>query len=103
MGDSLSRASPAAAQAPPRLAPIASPESFKGRAYTALKDAIVSMDVYHSRADIRLDERRLARIWASAAPRCAKRWPSSNAKVSCVRCRGAAFTSFARPGTRSSR
>src|ERR1700675_509560 len=60
MGDSLSRASPAAAQAPPRLAPIASPESFKGRAYTALKDAIVSMDVYRSRADIRLDERRLA-------------------------------------------
>jgi DNA-binding GntR family transcriptional regulator len=44
----------------PRLEPIASPENFKGRAYTALKDAIVSMDVYRSRADIRLDERRLA-------------------------------------------
>ena len=44
----------------PRLEPIASSESFKGRAYSALKDAIVSMDVYRSRADIRLDERRLA-------------------------------------------
>src|SRR4051812_18079674 len=44
----------------PQLAPIAIPENFKGRAYTALKDAIVSMDVYRSRADIRLDERRLA-------------------------------------------
>jgi len=44
----------------PRLEPIASSESFKGRAYTALRDAIVSMDVYRSRADIRLDERRLA-------------------------------------------
>ena len=44
----------------PRLEPIGSPESFKSRAYAALKDAIVSMDVYRSRADIRLDERRLA-------------------------------------------
>jgi DNA-binding GntR family transcriptional regulator len=33
----------------------------KNKAYAALKDVIVSMDVYHSRADIRLDERRLAR------------------------------------------
>src|SRR5712675_2052882 len=40
--------------------PITSPESFKSRAYAALKDVIVSMDVYRSRADIRLDERRLA-------------------------------------------
>ncbi len=40
--------------------PIESPASFKSRAYAALKDVIVSMDVYHSRADIRLDERRLA-------------------------------------------
>ncbi len=41
--------------------PIDTPASFKNRAYAALKDAIVSMDVYRSRADIRLDERRLAR------------------------------------------
>src|ERR1700739_2351572 len=40
--------------------PLASPASFKRQAYTALKNAIASMDVYRSRADIRLDERRLA-------------------------------------------
>src|SRR5712671_4977127 len=51
---------PEAAGVSPRVEPIGSPESFKSRAYTALKDAIVSMDVYRSRADIRLDERRLA-------------------------------------------
>src|SRR5260370_30645430 len=44
----------------PRVEPIASPDSFKRRAYAALKDAIVAMDVYRSRSDIRLDERRLA-------------------------------------------
>src|SRR6201998_1317315 len=44
----------------PRLEPIGSPDSFKRRAYAALKDAIVAMDVYRSRSDIRLDERRLA-------------------------------------------
>src|SRR3984893_14145020 len=44
----------------PRLTPIASRESFKGRAYTALKDAIVGMDVYRRRSDIKLDDRRLA-------------------------------------------
>src|SRR5467141_204726 len=51
---------PAGAAVSPRLEPIGSPESFKSRAYAALKDAIVSMDVYRSRTDIRLDERRLA-------------------------------------------
>ena len=40
--------------------PLASPESFKRQAYTALKNAIAAMDVYRSRTDIRLDERRLA-------------------------------------------
>jgi DNA-binding GntR family transcriptional regulator len=44
----------------PRVDPIVSPASFKNRAYAALKDVIVSMDVYRSRTDIRLDERRLA-------------------------------------------
>src|SRR3954470_21337522 len=45
----------------PRIAvePIAN-ESFKRKAYAALRDVIVSLDVYRSRADIRLDERRLA-------------------------------------------
>jgi DNA-binding GntR family transcriptional regulator len=40
--------------------PLASPESFKQKAYAALKDVIASMDVYRDRADIRLDERQLA-------------------------------------------
>jgi DNA-binding GntR family transcriptional regulator len=48
------------APASPRLRPIVNRESFKGRAYLALKNAIVAMDVYRSRADIRLDERQLA-------------------------------------------
>src|SRR6202161_2896693 len=54
---------PGAAELPaPRLAvdPLANPSSFKRQAYTALKNAIASMDVYRSRAEIRLDERRLA-------------------------------------------
>src|SRR5437588_5664880 len=42
------------------VAPIASPLSFKHKAYAALKNVIVAMDVYRSRSDIRLDERRLA-------------------------------------------
>jgi DNA-binding GntR family transcriptional regulator len=46
----------------PRLPiePIDSPASFKNKAYAALKNVIVSMDVYRSRSDIRLDERQLA-------------------------------------------
>jgi DNA-binding GntR family transcriptional regulator len=61
--DSASRESDEATDAPLRVAvaPIDTPASFKNKAYAALKDVIVSMDVYHSRADIRLDERRLAR------------------------------------------
>src|SRR5439155_15428862 len=46
----------------PRIAveQFASPLSFKNKAYAALKNVIVAMDVYRSRSDIRLDERRLA-------------------------------------------
>jgi DNA-binding GntR family transcriptional regulator len=44
----------------PSVAPIDAGPSFKHQAYAALKDAIVSMDIYRSRADIRLDERQLA-------------------------------------------
>src|SRR3977135_4022235 len=40
--------------------PLPSPVNFKNKAHEALKDVIVSMDVYRSRADNRLDERRLA-------------------------------------------
>src|SRR5215471_3128851 len=53
-----------AARAPltrhPALAPIDVTPSFKHKAYTALKNAIVAMDIYRSRDDIRLDERKLA-------------------------------------------
>ncbi|MDI1287387.1 MAG: GntR family transcriptional regulator [Reyranella sp.] len=42
------------------VAPIDSPETFKDKAYTALRNVIVSSDVYRSRTDIRLDERQLA-------------------------------------------
>jgi DNA-binding GntR family transcriptional regulator len=41
------------------VAPIIS-DSFKNKAYAALKNVIAGMDVYRSRSDIRLDERRLA-------------------------------------------
>ena len=42
------------------LAPIASEPSFTEKAYAALKDVITRMDLYGSRAEIRLDERQLA-------------------------------------------
>jgi DNA-binding GntR family transcriptional regulator len=58
------RSRAAAARAPlgaqPTLAPIDVTPSFKHKAYTALKNAIVAMDIYRSRDDIRLDERKLA-------------------------------------------
>ena len=42
------------------LAPLETSFSFKSKAYAALKNVIVSMDIYRSRTDIRLDERQLA-------------------------------------------
>jgi DNA-binding GntR family transcriptional regulator len=44
----------------PRLEPIEASASFKNQAYAALKNAILSMDVYRNRDEIRLDERKLA-------------------------------------------
>lgn len=44
----------------PSLAPIETTQSFKHKAYIALKNAIVTMDIYRNREDIRLDERKLA-------------------------------------------
>ena len=44
----------------PSLAPIETTQSFKHKAYTALKNAIVAMDIYRNREDSRLDERKLA-------------------------------------------
>jgi DNA-binding GntR family transcriptional regulator len=60
MRRAASRANPL--ESTPRLAiePIDTTFSFKNRAYAALKNVIVSMDVYRSRQDIRLDERQLA-------------------------------------------
>src|SRR5258708_12345386 len=42
------------------VAPIDSRETFKDKAYAALRNVIVSSDIYRSRTDIRLDERQLA-------------------------------------------
>jgi DNA-binding GntR family transcriptional regulator len=42
------------------IAPLDDVSTFKNRAYAALRDVIVSLDVYDSRDDVRLDERRLA-------------------------------------------
>ena len=44
----------------PSLQPIDVTPSFKHKAYAALKNAIVAMDIYRNRDDIRLDERKLA-------------------------------------------
>jgi len=42
------------------VAPIDGRETFKDKAYTALRRVIVTSGVYRSRTDIRLDERQLA-------------------------------------------
>jgi len=42
------------------VGPIDSKETFKDKAYAALRHVIVSSDIYRSRSDIRLDERQLA-------------------------------------------
>src|SRR5262245_57376816 len=42
------------------IEPIDTSFSFKNKAYAALKNVIVSMDIYRNRTDIRLDERQLA-------------------------------------------
>ncbi len=42
------------------VAPIDGRETFKNKAYAALRNVIVTSGVYRSRADIRLDERQLA-------------------------------------------
>src|ERR1700730_6224108 len=44
----------------PRLTTTASRGRFKGRAYPALKDAVVGRDFYRSRYETKPDERRLA-------------------------------------------
>src|SRR3974390_602670 len=44
----------------PALPPTDPASGLKHKAYAALKEAIVAMDIYRSRSDIRLDERKLA-------------------------------------------
>jgi DNA-binding GntR family transcriptional regulator len=55
-------ADPGAGEPPAQVAvdPLGSAASLKKQAYASLKNAIAAMDVYRSRAEIRLDERRLA-------------------------------------------
>src|SRR6476620_11483900 len=42
------------------LAPLEDTSTFADRAYTALKDTIVSLNVYEREGEVRLDERQLA-------------------------------------------
>jgi DNA-binding GntR family transcriptional regulator len=42
------------------VAPIDGKETFKSKAYAALRNVIIASDVYRSRTEIRLDERQLA-------------------------------------------
>ena len=42
------------------VAPLDDVSTFKDRAYAALKDVIVSLNVYDGPNEVRLDERRLA-------------------------------------------
>jgi DNA-binding GntR family transcriptional regulator len=42
------------------VAPLQDTSTFADRAYRALRDVIVSLDVYQSQGEVRLDERRLA-------------------------------------------
>src|SRR5215510_8121075 len=42
------------------VAPIDSRETFKDKAYTALRNVIMASEIYRSRTDIRLDERQMA-------------------------------------------
>jgi DNA-binding GntR family transcriptional regulator len=57
----MSRSDAAVVRLRPSMGSIDTEPSFKHKAYAALKDAIVEMDIYSSRSDIRLDERQLAR------------------------------------------
>ncbi len=60
MADIPSRSGSVEATARIAIAPLDDVSTFKNRAYAALRDVIVSLDVYDSRSEVRLDERRLA-------------------------------------------
>src|ERR1700750_318986 len=56
----VDRRNPAATAARVVLAPLEDTSTFADRAYAALKDTIVSLNVYEQRGEVRLDERQLA-------------------------------------------
>src|SRR5215216_5319576 len=64
LGDSMSAVTPPdrPTEAPARivLAPLGDTSTFADRAYVALKDVIVSLNVYDQPSEVRLDERQLA-------------------------------------------
>lgn len=60
MNEITSRPKNQAAAARIAIAPLDDVSTFKDRAYAALKDVIVSLDVYDGPNEVRLDERRLA-------------------------------------------
>jgi len=60
MNEVSSRTKNPAAAARIAIAPLDDVSTFKDRAYAALKDVIVSLDVYDGPNEVRLDERRLA-------------------------------------------
>jgi DNA-binding GntR family transcriptional regulator len=57
---SLSRSRMGAATSRVAVAPLDDTSTFADRAYTALRDVIVSLNVYDEPGDVRLDERQLA-------------------------------------------
>src|SRR6202158_4166460 len=60
MSNIPSRSRSAEATARIAIAPLDDVSTFKNRAYAALRDVIVSLNVYDQPGDVRLDERRLA-------------------------------------------
>jgi DNA-binding GntR family transcriptional regulator len=60
MANTPSRSRSREATARIAVAPLDDVSTFKNRAYAALRDVIVSLDVYDTSDEVRLDERRLA-------------------------------------------
>jgi DNA-binding GntR family transcriptional regulator len=56
----IDRRNPASGAVRIALAPLGDTSTFADRAYTALKDTIVSLNVYEQPGEVRLDERQLA-------------------------------------------
>jgi DNA-binding GntR family transcriptional regulator len=60
MSEAPTRSKSSTAAARVAIAPLDDISTFQDRAYAALKDVIVSLDVYEGPNEVRLDERRLA-------------------------------------------